>query len=78
MGKAIRASAVVLLLACSAHAGEIQNGVTSTPPSPAPATQEEQAGGIIPNDAAGHIHNDATGGLTGTVLDLLAGALALV
>lgn len=37
MRQAIRASALVLALSCTAYAGEIPNGVTGTPPSQ-PAT----------------------------------------
>lgn len=38
--KVIRASALVLLLACSAHAGWIQNDSPAPPPPPANAVQE--------------------------------------
>ena len=41
MGKAIRASALVLLLTCSAQAGWMQNG-TPPPPPPPPSTQSVQ------------------------------------
>ena len=70
MGKAIRASVLVLLLACSAQAGWIQNG-SPTPPPPSPqtsdlqettnATQEPAAGGETSMDS-----------LTRLALDLLA------
>jgi hypothetical protein len=63
MGKAIRASALVLLLTCSAYAGEMQNDVKQ--PTPAP-TQEATADGWIPND------------LTDTVLSVLGSVLALL
>ena len=39
MGRAIRASALVLLLACSASAGIIQFDKTQLPPPPPPSTQ---------------------------------------
>ena len=41
MGKAIRASALVLLLACSTSAGIIQNG-SPAPEPPPPSTQSVQ------------------------------------
>ena len=42
MGKAIRASVLVLLLACSTSAGIMQNGSPEPPPPPPPATQAIQ------------------------------------
>jgi hypothetical protein len=67
MGKATRASALMLLLACSAQAGIMQNEVTGTPPPPPSATQEGQtAGGWMPND------------LTETLLSVLDSVLALL
>ncbi len=42
MGKAIRASALVLLLACSVNAGTIQYGSPAPPPPPPPSTQSVQ------------------------------------
>jgi hypothetical protein len=42
MGTAIRAFALVLLLACSAHAGWMTNDRTSPPPPPPPSTQSIQ------------------------------------
>ncbi len=42
MGKAIRACTLVLLLACSARAGIIQNGSPEPPPPPSPSTQSVQ------------------------------------
>ena len=44
MGKAIRASALALLLACSANAGTIQNGVYDPPPPPPPSEGTIQNG----------------------------------
>jgi hypothetical protein len=41
MGKAIRASALVLLLACSTSAGIIQNDKTQPPPPPATQSVQE-------------------------------------
>ncbi len=69
MGKAIRASVLVLVLACSARAGYIHNDAAPTPPPPAITEQESIADGEIQNDAAGS--------LTETVLNLLGSVLAL-
>ena len=70
MAKAIRASVLVLLLACSAQAGHIHNDVTGTPPPPPSITQEEQA-------AEGEMQNGAEGSLTETVLTVLESVLTL-
>ena len=65
MGKAIRASALILLLACSAQAGYIPNeSPAPPPPQPANAVQEPTTDGDIQNDAADT--------LTQIALDLLA------
>lgn len=75
MGKAIRASALILLLACSAQAGWMPNDSPAPPaqagwmgneaPAPAPgATQAQPTGGEISTTSAV--------GLTQMVLDLLA------
>lgn len=65
MGKAIRASVLVLLLACSAQAGYIPNESPTPPPSQQTnAIQEPTTGSEIPNDAAVSIAQVA--------LDLLA------
>jgi hypothetical protein len=78
MGKAIRASVVVLLLACSAYAGDIQNGVTGTPPPPTASATQQQAGGVVPNDAQGDMQNDVTDSLAETVLNVLTSVLAIL
>ena len=65
MGKAIRASVVVLLFACSGYAGEIHNDVKQPTPPPASAIQETNAGGEIQND------------LTETLLSVLGSVLSL-
>jgi hypothetical protein len=53
MGKSIRASALILLLACSAQAGYIPNESPAPQRSqPTSAVQEPTADGEIPNDAA--------------------------
>jgi hypothetical protein len=68
MGKTIRASVLVLLLACSAQAGWIQNGSPTTPPPP-PGAEQEPTGGEMQN---GYMPNDVTDSLTQAALDLLA------
>ncbi|HZI20252.1 MAG TPA: hypothetical protein VEY09_16840 [Pyrinomonadaceae bacterium] len=71
MGKTIRASVLIFLLACSASAGHMQNDVTGTPPPPPSAPQE-----ALPAD-----HNapdEGPEGLTGAVLSLLRSVLALL
>lgn len=79
MGKAIRASALVLLLACTAQAGWMMNDRTPPPPPP-PATAQpgQTTGDDVPTNTDGDIQNGAADGLTQTVLDLLAGVLTLV
>lgn len=47
MVKAIRASVLVLLLACSAQAGWIQNEKPAPPPQPATAIQEPTDGATV-------------------------------
>jgi hypothetical protein len=64
MGKAIRASVLVLLLTCSVRAGWIQNGSPEPPPQPTNVVQEPTTDGEIQNDAADT--------LTQIALDLLA------
>lgn len=52
MGKVVRASALVLLLACSAHAGWIQNdSPIPPPPSPANAVQKPATDGNTQDNA---------------------------
>lgn len=70
MGKAIQASALVLLLACSAQAGIMQNGSPEPPsPQPASAVQEPATGGEI---STGETPDEATDVLAQIALDLLA------
>jgi hypothetical protein len=53
MVKAIRASVLIILLACSAQAGDMPNGTPTPPPQPAQTTEEEStAQGDTPSDAA--------------------------
>lgn len=70
MSKAVRASALVLLLACSAYAGDIQNGSPAPPPSS--IIQEEPTN-------YGEIHNPLTVEETtaGTFLTIVTSVLAL-
>ena len=74
MGKAIRASALILLLACSAQAGIIQNEAPAPPPppsQPASAVQEPADTSQEPT-ANGYMQNDAPSSLTQIALDVLA------
>jgi hypothetical protein len=64
MAKSLRASVLVLLLICSAQAGEIQNDRTAPPPPP-PA--EEETGKPTAPDS-----------FTETVLSVLQSVLALL
>jgi hypothetical protein len=80
MGKAVRSSALILLLACSAQAGWMGNGVTQPPPPPPETETTEQVptSTVQEPTADGHTQSSATDSLTKTVLDLLAGVLTLV
>lgn len=69
MSKAIQASALILLLACSAQAGWMPNGAPAQPPPQPPSTTQETTGGEIQN---GIMPNDAPDTLTRTALELLA------
>jgi hypothetical protein len=73
MGKAIRASVLILLLACSAQAGYMQNDKPAPPPpppttsaaqEPTEATQDQAAGGELPDGLSDSLMQ--------TALDLLA------
>ena len=79
MGKAVRASALILLLACSAQAGWMMNG-TPPPPPPPPqtATAAQEQTNTVQEPTADGPQNGATDSLTETVLDLIAGVLSLV
>jgi hypothetical protein len=71
MGKAIRASALIFLLACSAHAGWMGNGSPAPPPEPVPTpTSVTQASTTTDEDTTG-----ATDTLTQIVLAVLASVL---
>jgi hypothetical protein len=66
MGKSIRASVLILLLACTARADWMPNG-SPVPPPPQPATAAQQS-----TDETTLNGEMPTPGLTQVVLDLLA------
>ena len=77
MVKVIRASVLVLLLACAAQAGEMQNGLPQPPPppqtnsaDPTPPVEGEEAEGDVPDDV--------TNTLTEAALSVLNNVLALL
>jgi hypothetical protein len=78
MGKAIRASALIVLLACTAQAGWMGNNSPTqagwmgndSPAQPTSTTQEPTTGGEMPNDA--------TDTLPPVALDLLAALPSLL
>ena len=74
MLKTIRVSTLILLLACSAQAGYMQNGSPAPPPPPSqPATAaQEPTDTSQETNANGIIQNDAPSGLTQTALEVLA------
>ncbi len=77
MGKAIRASALILLLACSAQAGWMGNGSPEPPPSqPAVMSNEPPApqptGAVDEPTSDGETGDGAAASLTEAALDLLA------
>ena len=73
MVKAIRASVLVLLLACSAQAGWIQNEAPAPPPpSPQTSAVQEPVNAVQEPTTDGEISNNVTDSLTGIALDLLA------
>jgi len=74
MLKAARASMLILVLACSTHAGEMQNGSPQPPqPPPPPANViEEEA------PTGDETSNDLTDTLTEAALSVLNSVLALL
>jgi len=73
MVKAIRASALVLLLACSAQAGIIQNEAPAPPPPSQPANYiQEPTETLQESTENGYMQTDAPSGLTQIALELLA------
>ena len=80
MGKAIRASALILLLACSAQAGWMGNGSPEPPPpsQPTSAIQGPTGGEITTGETTiGEIPNATTDTLVQIALDVLAALPAL-
>jgi hypothetical protein len=75
MGKAIRTSTLILLLACSAQAGWMVNGVADPPPPP---VEQETPRTVQEPTEGGDTQDEATASLTQTVLDLLAGVFSLI
>lgn len=74
MGKVIRASALVLLLACSAQAGWIQNDA----PAPTPAPTPSQSTNVVQEPTTdSNTENGAEASLTDAVLSFLDNVLAL-
>jgi hypothetical protein len=72
MGKAIRTSALILLLACSAQAGWMVNGDAEPPPV------EQKTTSTVQEPTEGDTQDEATDSLTQTVLNLIAGVFSLV
>ena len=73
MGKAARALTLILLLACSAQAGYIQNEVSApTPPSQPAGALEEQMDNSQEPTADSTMQNEELNGLTWFTLDVLA------
>jgi len=75
MRKFIRVSLLVMVMAVSAQAGDMQCGVAGTPPTQ-PATVEQEP--IQESTASGEISNGAVDTLTEVALNLLAGVLAAI
>lgn len=80
MRKTLGVFLLVLLLTCSANAGIMGNDAPQPPPPPPPSTMqvEQTVDGSIPDSTESETPNDAADSLTRTVLDLLAGVLALI
>jgi hypothetical protein len=76
MGKAIRTSALILLLACSAQAGWMGTGFADPPPPPEAVKQETTSTAQAPTEG-GDTEDEATDSLTQTILELLAGVFSL-
>ena len=75
MGKAIRTSALILLLACSAQAGWMGTGFADPPPPP---VEQETPSTVQEPTEGGSTQDEATDSLTQTVLDLLKGVFSLL
>lgn len=72
MIKAVRVSVLILLLACSAQAGYIPNGVSGPAPTPTPAPAVEEPA------AEGEATGDLAEALTEAALSVLNNVLALL
>ena len=75
MRKSIRVSLLVMIMAVSAHAGDMQCGAPGTPPSQ-PATAEQKP--IQEFSVGSDNSNEAADTLTEFALSLLAGVLAAI
>jgi hypothetical protein len=71
MRKAISVSALILALACTIHAGDMQNGVAGTPPPPQSATQEAQT-------PVGDTPDGEPDGFTEAILTVIESVFALL
>lgn len=76
MFKIIRASVLVLLLACSAQAGEIQNGLPQPPPPPPPTEPAQEE--MTTEGEEGDSTQDLADTLTEAALSVLDNVLALL
>ena len=72
MGKAARASLLILLLACSAQAGLIPNDTPAPPPPPQPCVAQE---GIMPNES--HVEEPTASGVLGRETEISLTQVAL-
>ncbi len=72
MGKALRASVLLLLLTCPARAGWIQNGSPEPPPPPQTYEAQQPATAAAVEDGT---QGTLQSGLTRLALDLLAALL---
>jgi hypothetical protein len=77
MRKSIRVSLLVMVMAVSAHAGDMQCGAPGTPPSQ-PATAEQEQEPIQESSVGSDNSNEAADTLTEFALSLLAGVLAAI
>jgi hypothetical protein len=72
MYKAARALVLILLLACSAQAGIIQNEQPAPPPSDPATAQMEPADTTAEPTADGYVQSEGADSLTQFALDVLA------
>ena len=77
MGKAIRTSALILLLACSAQAGWMGTGFADPPPPPPEAVKQETTSTAQEPTEGDDTRDEAMDSLTQTFLELLAGVFSL-